>query len=323
MTIRSGRPVLLAASMLAMAMALPLPAGAFTPPPPLPPCVPAQADLSAAALGAIIAGNASPYAHRCAVKDLAARGAAAMPVILPMLGPGTGASLLDALEVVAAVGPDGHAALPLLVAHVRQPPAMLNGLYRELYDALGALGPAARPAIPLLLEKTGDPAHYRHALRVLGKLGKYDDRVVPHLSAMLIDSVGDLALLDALATIGKDARGALPAVLGAIEQARVRRDGMQGWAALHALAAIGEPGESLPVLTGLLDDPVLGEAAAKVLRTLGSAEASAAPVSIDAFQRPRRAAVSALASMEAPKPISIAAPVNAPAAAPAPCAPSA
>lgn len=287
---RSGSVLLLAAALLATAT--PLPGRAFTPPPPLPPCVPAKAGVSVAALGAIIAGDASAHIQQCAVKELAARGAAAMPVVLPMLGPGKGALLFDALEVVTAIGPDAHAALPLLMAHIRQPPAILHGMYRGLYDAVGALGPAARPAIPLLLVKARDPHHGRHALEVLGKLGKYDGRVVPQLIAMLAEAkaartLPDPEVLDALAAIGKDARGALPTVLSALEAARAAGDGRCGWAALGALAAIGEPGESLPVLVGLLDDPVLGEYAAYQFPALGSAAASGLPQLIDKLQRSR------------------------------------
>jgi len=256
-----------------LAAAAPLPGRAFTAPPPAPPCVPAKASVSDAALGAIIASDAAAHIQHCAVKDLAARGAAAMPVVLAMLRSDKGAPLIGALETVAAIGPDAHAALPLLMAHLARPPAALNGLYRELYDAVGAIGAAARPAIPLLLDRTGDPGHARHALRVLGGLGKYDGRVVPHLSAMLIDATDTLWVLDALTTIGKDARGALPAVLGALERAKLGGDSWEGAAALEALVAIGTPGESVPVLTGLLDHPVLGRAAAEALSARAGANA--------------------------------------------------
>lgn len=94
-------------------------------------------------------------------------------------------------------------------------------------------------------------------------------------------------MLPALAAIGKDARGALPAVLGALEQAKVRRDGRQGAAALNALVAIGTPGESVPVLIGLLGHPVLGWAAVDAFPALGSAGARAVPVLIDTLQRSR------------------------------------
>jgi len=278
MRMRSGPLRLLAASMLAAPM--PFTAHAFTAPPEPPPCVPARAGVSAAALGRL-AGDAPAHIQRCAVNDLAARGTAAMPVVLAMLRSDRGGPLIGALEVVAAIGPDARAALPLLMAHIRKPPAALNGMYRELYDAVDALGAAARPAIPLLLAKTGDPDHGGYAVYLLGKLGKYDRRVVPHLSAMLIDSMGDTSVLAALATIGKDARGALPAVLGAIDQAKVTGNSRRGAAALNTLMAIGGPGESVPVLTGLIGHPVLGAAAANSLRTLRSTRVNAVPLRID------------------------------------------
>jgi hypothetical protein len=275
---------LLAASMLAAAM--PFTAHAFTAPPEPPPCVPARAAVSTAALGTL-AGDAPAHIQRCAVKDLAARGTAAMPVVLAMLRSDQGGPLIGGLEVVAAIGPDARAALPLLMGHIRKPPAALNGLYRELYDALDALGPAARPAIPLLLAKTGDPDHGGYAVYLLGKLGKYDRRVVPHLSAMLIDSMGDTSVLAALAMIGKNARGALPAVLGAIDQAKVTGNSRRGAAALDTLMAIGAPGETVRVLAGLLDEPVLGEAAVNAFSRIGPARAYTVPVLVDRLGRSR------------------------------------
>ena len=270
-----------------LAAATPLPGRAFTAPPPDPPCVPAKAGVTPAALGAIIAGDAAPHLQRCAVKDLAARGAAAMPVVLAMLRSEQGSPLIGALEVVAAIGPGARAALPLLMAHIRKPPAALNGMYRELYDAVDALGPAARPAIPLLLANTGDPDHGGYAVYLLGKLGKYDRRVVPRLSAMLIDSMGDTSVLAALGMIGKNARGALPAVLGAIDQAKVTGNSRRGAAALDTLMAIGAPGETVRVLAGLLDEPVLGEAAVNAFSRIGPARAYAVPVLVDRLERSR------------------------------------
>jgi hypothetical protein len=267
MTLRPVPVFFLAAAMLAamLAAAAPPASRAFTAPPPHPPCVPAKAKVPVATLGAIAAGDAPAHIQRCAVKDLAARGPAAMPVVLAMLRSDQGGPLIGALEVVAAIGPGAQAALPLLMGHIRTPPAALNGMYRELYDAVDALGPAARPAIPLLLAKTGDPDHGGYAVYLLGKLGKYDRRVVPRLSAMLIDSMGDTSVLAALAAIGKEAHGALPAVLGAIDQAKVRGGDRRGAAALATLVAIGTPAESNAVLVGLRADPVLGAAARRHL----------------------------------------------------------
>ena len=127
-------------------------------------------------------------------------------------------------------------------------------------------------------------------------LGRYDaQRVVPHLIALLESVPGPRVpidapdLLHALRAIGKPARAALPATLASLGQARAARDSMHGAAAIQALLAIAEPGESLPLLAGLLDDPMLAGDAVDSLALLGPAAASMAPALIEKLGRSRNA----------------------------------
>lgn len=263
--------VLVAWSLVAAA---PRPAQA-TPPPPLPPCVPAGPGVTNDALGRIIAGNSTPRQSECAAKDLAARGAAAVPVALRLLRNHDEFVGMTALMALADMGPQAQAALPALMKRLERPRAFGD---KYLYDAVVALGPAAKPAIPLLIARSRQPAdpyypyHSDGPLDALGRLGKHDpDRVVAYLVPLLLDRENDRLVLDTLATIGKEAKAALPAILVALERARISGNGMDGAAALDALIAVGGPGESMPVLKGLVDHPVMAPHAAARLKALGRA----------------------------------------------------
>jgi hypothetical protein len=274
-----------------------------TPPPPPPPCVPAGAAVTVEALGAILAGRGEYDLRRCAAKDLAARGDAAVPVLVGMLGAGDPDTLALALRALTDMGPRAQAALPALMDSIRTPPRALqeNYLwesYRALYDAVSAIGAGAGPAIPLLIAKLRDPGHRYDAVGALGKLGKYDaGRVVPALVSILESpearhtplETGNV--LGALADIGKGARAALPATLAVLERAKAAGDSLDGWSdgssAIWALVAIAEHGESIPVLTSLLHHPVLASYAAMGLASIGPPAASAVPALIDQLKRSR------------------------------------
>lgn len=286
--VRVGVPVLfvLGAAMSGTAQAL-------TPPKP-PECIPASAAVTIEALGAVVSGNANNDARRCAVEALAARGASAVPVAVGLLGTSDHATLMLALELATKLGPLVHTALPVLMDLLGTHPPALQGNYHYLYDAVGAIGEAAAPAIPLLILHSGNPQYRFNALRALGKLGKYDaDRVVPHLIAMLEGLRGSRVqieapdVLDTLAMIGSSAGAALPATLLSLEQAKAAGDTMHGYSAVNALVAIGEPGESIPILIGLVDHPTLATRAISGLAIIGAKAAGAVPALIDKLNRSR------------------------------------
>lgn len=287
---RYARYLVLTASVLAGG--LPLAAEAFTPPPP-PVCPPMRPAVTTAALEALVVGPVPWPEHQCAMIALIGRGAEAVPVAIRLLGMGDD-NLLPAVEIVNALGPKAHAALPALMKRIRERPPVLLVQLQQLYGALASLGAAATPAIPLLIDKSREPATRGEAVAALGKLWKYDPRrVVPHLVAMLDDREGVLSpddapsVLFALTRVGRNARAALPATRAALEQAKAGQDGMLGMAALGALAAIAEPGESVPILTGLLEHPVLGDHAVTQLGNIGSPAASAVPLLVARFERSR------------------------------------
>jgi hypothetical protein len=282
---------LVAACMLAAA--LPRPGWALPPPRP-PPCVPASPAVTIAALAAVAKGDGPDHLRHCAVNDLAERGAAAVPIALGMLDSEDLATLSLGLELVTTLGARGQAALPALMAMIEKPPAVLYPNESTLYDAVGAIGAAARPAIPLLIARSREGLVRYAAIRTLGTLGQYDaGRVVPHLVALLTNLKGERSaieapdLLRALAAIGKDARGALPATLASLERAKADGASMHGAAALQALVAIAEPGESVPILVGLIDHPMLAMEAVGGLATIGKPAASAVPALIDKLGRSR------------------------------------
>lgn len=277
--------------LLALGAAVPGTAQALTPPPPA--CIPADASVTVEALGTVLAGTGPFYLRQCAVNDLAARGAAAVPVVVALLDSSDVTTVHLALDAVAALGPQAQAALPALQGHIVRP-RTLAGNDLRIYQAVGALGAAGRPAIALLISKSREPGYRYQSVAALGKLGQYDaQRVVPHLIALLesvpgprvpIDAPG---LLDALRDIGKPARAALPATLASLEQAKAARDSMHGAAAIRALLAIAEPGEILPLLAGLLDHPMLAGDAIDSLSLLGPAAASTVPALIEKLGRSR------------------------------------
>lgn len=250
-----------------LAAAMPSPSRAMPPPPP-PPCVPAGAAVSIGALRATIAGERDYHARDCAATDLARRGAAAVPAALGLLDAGDSDTVTLGLAVLTRMGPQAQSALPALMERVGNPPPALGHFYGPLYDALSAIGAAARPAIPLLIARTDDRAHRYYAIDALGQLGKYDaPRVVAHLVSILDraadpDMPLDAPLAhDALREIGKPARVAVPAMLASLERARQARARMHGVAAVRALVALAEPATIVPVLKNLLDDPMLAHAA--------------------------------------------------------------
>ena len=268
--------------------------GRATPAPPLPPCVPASADVTVAALGAILAGQGDYHVRRCAALDLAARGAAAVPVVVGTLGSRDSDTVKFALNALSKMGPQAQAALPALMDWIRTPSPALQENDLALYDAVGAIGAGARPAIPLLIVRSRDPRHRFSAVEALGVLGKYDAaRVVPHLASILESQKGEGGLLeaqhtlDAIRKIGKQARAALPATLASLEEASEAFDWMHGGAAVRTLVAIAEPSESIPVLTELLHHPMLARRAVDGLALMGPAAAGAVPALIHKLDHSR------------------------------------
>ena len=153
------------------------------------------------------------------------------------------------LASIASFGPDAvpelHAALQKRNPQVR----------RAAVDALGVIGPAAKAAIPLLIELLDDSACRDAAAESLGRMGFEARAAVPRLLALLeaarLQGASEeyVALLDALGAIGPDALSAAPALLNFanFDDSRTRQ------AAVLALAKIDPADASLtPRLKRLL-----------------------------------------------------------------------
>jgi hypothetical protein len=261
--------------LLGLALAAPCAAHAMPPPQP-PPCVPASAKVSLQALAAVMAGQGEYSLRECASNDLVARGAAATPVVVALLGSGDVTTLHLALATIRGLGPQAAGALPVLLKRADAILAIDYGNSVPLFDAIAAVGSVARPAIPMLIARSRQDAYAYGAQMALGKLGQYDAPiVVPHLVSQLkrvdLDTVAY-----ALGEIGKPAKAALPALKAYLKRA-IAADGKGAEAAMGAIARIDDPKNSVPFLLGYLEHPTMAPHAIDQLSLLGASAAAAVP----------------------------------------------
>ncbi len=252
-------------------------------------CPPPDSTSSVAELGVVIAGNGDGGERGCAARDLAARGATAVPVAIGLLRSRDHFVRGTALGVIHDLGPQAAAALPLLMHELRSMPLGMRGNYESLhslYYAVGGLAQAATPAIPLLISKSSETKHRAFAVETLGIVGKYDPaRVVPHLLEMLKKGEDARMVLDALGVMGKYANTAIPTLLTMLEHAKIQRESVNGDAVVRTLAAIAEPAQSVPILTSLLSHPSLKTSAVKSLEAMGPSATNAVPGLINTLKR--------------------------------------
>jgi HEAT repeat protein len=169
--------------------------------------------------------------------------------------------------------------------------------------ALGRVGPAAAPAVPVLVQALSDESHLVRlaAARALGEIGPGARAALPPLAAALVNGTPPLrkAAAEALPRIDEDWRGGgevLPALV-----ARLKEDGPRAVEASEALALIGA--EAAPVLARALasEDRTVREAAARTLGRIGPAARFAVPALTAALHDPgggvREAAAQALAKV--------------------------
>jgi HEAT repeat protein len=133
-----------------------------------------------------------------------------------------------AAAALASVGPAGSDALPLLQAMLSTADCL------PALRALARYGPDALPAAPQLidlLQSDGDGEIRWNAARTLGKIGPAARGAVP----ILVEALDDRDALvrehaaEALGEIGPDAKSAIPALVKVLKDpdARVRRDGVR------------------------------------------------------------------------------------------------
>jgi HEAT repeat protein len=118
-----------------------------------------------------------------------------------------------AAEALAAIDPDAATKALLDVANPNLAPAPPS----TAIDGLGSIGPAAKEAVPSLLQwaTNSDDAVRHHAIWALGKIRAEPARIVPLLTNALHDpspDVRDFAAW-ALEQFGPQARAATPALL--------------------------------------------------------------------------------------------------------------
>jgi len=124
---------------------------------------------------------------------------------------------LQAMSAIEALGSDGKAALPELMEIYETNPSA-SSQYR-IAGIFASIGPAARPAIPLLLRSvtsTNDPTR-AGAVHALGRIHSEPEKVVPALIFCLHDpnqGIRSYATM-ALGEFGSEAKRAVPALIEA------------------------------------------------------------------------------------------------------------
>jgi HEAT repeat protein len=181
----------------------------------------------------------APGAQTNAAKALSDGGAAAVPVLVELLGTpdeGRGADVrLMAAQALGHVGPDAGDAVPALRAALtdRSPDVRIAAA-----EALGKVGPAAAEAVPAMaaLLKEEQPARVVRALKALRKLRGSNYQAVPAFveATRHPDAETRENAAEALGEAGAAAKDAIPVLQGLLDDdnARVREE------AAHALKAI-------------------------------------------------------------------------------------
>jgi HEAT repeat protein len=219
------------------------------------------------------------------VRPLGAIGPAAVPALIQALRGRDADVRSRAAQVLGLIGPEAQAAAPTLVEVLRDPearvrvraaealwqiaqdpagvallPAVLGGedgvLRRDAARCLGQMGPAARPAVPALVEALRDADDVTRVLvaEVLGRIGPGAAAAVPALAEALREPDDPISrtAAGALEQIGPVS---VPALLGALHDqdsgVRVR--------AARALGAIDHRSPAaVAALTEAIRDPEAG-----------------------------------------------------------------
>lgn len=217
-----------------------------------------------------------------------------VPALMEALGSETAEVRWGAACALGEIGRDAHAATPLLATRVRDE-AEVELVRVEAAYALAVMGEPVTETLPVLLAATHSADWWMRvfAVRILGVMGSppaaqpgieafgWMDRIfmavrnvrrvdepaqqiVPTLLAVLDDNNYNVRrnAVYALALIGKQAAGAIPALTAALHQTDI------GPTAAEALAKIGEA--ALPALTQILaiDDEPVRELAAYALQLI-------------------------------------------------------
>ncbi len=117
-----------------------------------------------------------------AVIEIGAISSSSVPVILEVLRTADTESLrVEAVDAIAAIGPGARPAVPDLVALLRQDEPRLR---QSAAAALAAIGPAAHSAIPALISALGDDRPFVRA-SVIQTLGSFGSASAPAVDALI------------------------------------------------------------------------------------------------------------------------------------------
>jgi HEAT repeat protein len=170
-------------------------------------------------------GSAEPADQARAARVLAEMGIeskARVPALVRVLGVSDDGVQEAALDALASIGSAASAAVTPISRMLAARPSLDKR--KVLIYALGQIGPASKPAVPLITEALRDQSDregfVNNAADALGKIGPGAASAVPALIAAL--GSGDVRLptsaTAALGNIGAEAKAAIPALVEAMER---------------------------------------------------------------------------------------------------------
>lgn len=180
-----------------------------------------------------------------------------------------------AAEGLAGLGPKAAVMLPKLIEEIEA--GTEQGF---VYRIIGRMGPAAKPAIPLLMQNLLDPQRGYHIADALAELAKTSDDIVPELTAIWRRGENPDVIFHAFVKMGAPAASVVNLLIDDLKQEETRLD------ALELLGRFGAAAE--PALPQLLEYARTGDveqrkAAIEVMRGIESGAAESVPVLIAAL----------------------------------------
>lgn len=172
--------------------------------------------------------------------------AAAVSAVMPLAQDSDVRIRLAAIDALGEIGPGAHAAVKLLDKALEDPVGSVT------VNAAESLGKIGKPAVGVLTARLGDPKLRLLALSVLASIGRDAKSAVPEI--VKLTSVEDrtvrIEAFLAIAAMGADAEAAVPALMKIAETpGHTSRNG-----AIYALTRIGSR-KILPMLKKIVNDP--------------------------------------------------------------------
>jgi hypothetical protein len=161
------------------------------------------------------AADHNPEAGRaadCASQGLSHKGARVVPALISLMETHQSDVEIDALRAVCGLGPAGAKAVPYIVERIRADDD--SWFTDSAYDTLACIGKGAKPAIPLLIDRSlyaehGASGESESAIRTLGFLTRYaPHEILPNLIRLLDQPDHTVAAARALENVGTLVRSA-------------------------------------------------------------------------------------------------------------------